>query len=231
VIGQICLNPTPVTPALGAAGRDLDLSPFTRKKRQASDTSSSGVNFQQAKEACEQDLGGELFSLGELFPTEDCEGKFLNFVPAFEPDTLVTNNYGTVQNAMGQLLEGSSEKFWVNSQRESGDSQSLYKYDGESPFTYHVTSDNSQGSCLTYSSDLGNLYTSGANCADFKRPLCYRSVSSTVGMVESLCNCATGCNRWVNLINPTAPTSPDGGDEPTCAMPGCGRKGRGGVHG
>ena len=33
----------------------------------------------------QQDLGGELFSLGELFPTEDCEGKFLNFVPAFEP--------------------------------------------------------------------------------------------------------------------------------------------------
>ena len=52
--GQICLNPTPVTQApLAALGRDLDLSPFTRKKRQASDTSSSGVNFQQAKEACE----------------------------------------------------------------------------------------------------------------------------------------------------------------------------------
>merc|ERR1719242_1130971 len=26
-------------------------------------------------------------------------------------------------------------------------------------------------------------------------------------MVESLCNCATGCNRWVNLIAPTAPTA------------------------
>ena len=33
----------------------------------------------------QQDLGGELFSLGELFPTEDCEGKYLNFLPAFEP--------------------------------------------------------------------------------------------------------------------------------------------------
>ena len=122
-----------------------------------------------------QIMAGAAIKIDKIKDSSECKLYLKSYFDDLNPlDTLVTNNYGTVQNAMGQLLEGSSEKFWVNSQRESGASQSLYKYDGESPFTYHVTSDNSQGSCLTYSSDQGNLYTSGANCADFKRPLCYR---------------------------------------------------------
>ena len=121
---------------------------------------------------------GAAIKIDKIKDSSECKLNLKSYFDDLNPlELLVTNNYGTVQNAIGQLLEGSSEKFWVNSQRESGASPSLYKYDGESPFTYHVTSDNSQGSCLTYSSDQGNLYTSGANCADSKRPLCYRWVS------------------------------------------------------
>ena len=122
---------------------------------------------------CQEDLGGELFSLGDLFPTEDCEGRFLNYVP--NPDLEigkysitnylnilkifskrlidVTSDFGTVQNAIGQLLGGSSDQYWVNAQR----SGSLYRYQGDSERpTFHTTTDNN-GDCLTFSSDSGNL--------------------------------------------------------------------------
>ena len=104
----------------------------------------------------QEDLGGELFSLGELFPDSDCAEKFLNYLPVtISAEDFVANNFGSVQSKIGQLLSGSTEKFWVNAQKVQG-STSLYKYEGESPFTYHLppTAENRQGDCLTYSSDV-----------------------------------------------------------------------------
>ena len=102
----------------------------------------------------QEDLGGELFSLGELFPTSDCAGKFLNYLPAVDPMNVV-NNFGTVQSNIGQLLNASTEKLWVNAQKVAGGSTSLYRYEGVAPYTYHLPpgTENHQGDCLTYSSD------------------------------------------------------------------------------
>ena len=102
----------------------------------------------------QEDLGGELFSLGELFPSSDCAGKFLNYLPAVDSMNVV-NNFGTVQSNIGQLLNASTEKFWVDAQKVGQASKSLYRYEGESPHTYHLPqgTENQQGDCLTYSSD------------------------------------------------------------------------------
>ena len=71
----------------------------------------------------------------------------------------VATDFGTVQSKIGQLLEASTEQLWVAAQRDSQGSKSLYKYEGESPHTYHDTG-NHQGDCLTYSSDVnGELIT------------------------------------------------------------------------
>ena len=99
----------------------------------------------------QEDLGGELFSLGDLFPSSDCAGKFLNYLPVTDNTNVVTN-FGTVQSKIGELLSASTEKLWVNAQKVEQTSGSLYRYEGESPFTYHSTIDH-QGDCLTYSSD------------------------------------------------------------------------------
>ena len=113
----------------------------------------------------QEDLGGELFSLGELFPSTDCADKFLNYLPltiSGEED-FVANNFGTVQSTLGQLLSTSTEKFWVNAQKVPQGSPSLYKYEGESPHTYHFPpgTENRLGDCLTFSSDVdaGELIT------------------------------------------------------------------------
>ena len=67
----------------------------------------------------------------------------------------VTSDFGTVQNAIGQLLGGSSDQYWVNAQR----SGSLYRYQGDSERpTFHTTTENN-GDCLTFSSDSGKLNT------------------------------------------------------------------------
>ena len=73
----------------------------------------------------------------------------------------VVDNSGTVQSKIGELLNASTEKFWVNAQKEAQGSTSLYKYEGESPHTYHLPgTGNHQGDCLTYSSDVnGELIT------------------------------------------------------------------------
>ena len=107
----------------------------------------------------QEDLGGELFSLGDLFPSSDCAGKFLNYLPDMDID--VATDFGTVQSNIGQLLDASTEQLWVNAQRDSQGSNSVYKYEGESSPTYHVPrSENHQGDCLTYSSDAnGELIT------------------------------------------------------------------------
>ena len=69
----------------------------------------------------------------------------------------LAGDYGTVQNAIGQILGGSAEQFWVDARRDGVSSPSLYKYSGDSEMpTYHVTMDH-DGDCLTYSSDYGNL--------------------------------------------------------------------------
>ena len=67
----------------------------------------------------------------------------------------VVNNFGSVQSNIGQLLSPSTEKFWVNAQKDPQGSSSLYRYEGESPYTYHLPpgTENHQGDCLTYSSD------------------------------------------------------------------------------
>ena len=135
---------------------------------------------------CQEDLGGELFSLAELFPNDDCGGRFLNYIPNLSPgqgkllriqsyltgyqfekvktDRIfskplidVVSDHGTVQNVFGQLLAESSEQFWVNARSIS--SPALYKYQGDSERpTFHMTLDHN-GDCLTYSSDSGNLNT------------------------------------------------------------------------
>ena len=100
----------------------------------------------------QEDLGGELFSLDELFPSSDCAGKFLNYLPDLDID--VATDFGTVQSKIGELLGASSEKFWVNAQKV-GQAKSQYKYEGEAPHAYHLPrSENHQGDCLTYSSNL-----------------------------------------------------------------------------
>ena len=73
----------------------------------------------------------------------------------------MVNNFGTVQSNIGQMLKGSTGKFWVNAQKEAQGSTSLYKYEGESPHTYHLPgTGNHQGDCLTYSADVnGELIT------------------------------------------------------------------------
>ena len=114
----------------------------------------------------QEDLGGELFSLGELFPSSDCAGNFLNYLPiADNEDMAVVDNSGTVQSNIGQLLRESTEKFWVNAQKEAQGSSSLYKYEGESPHTYHLPgTGNQQGDCLTYSANVnGELITMVSN--------------------------------------------------------------------
>ena len=72
----------------------------------------------------------------------------------------VVNNFGSVQSSIGQILAESPEQFWVNAKKD-GDSSSLYKYEGESPYTYHLPPgpENQQGDCLTYSSVNGELIT------------------------------------------------------------------------
>ena len=71
----------------------------------------------------------------------------------------VVNNFGTVQSTIGQLLNSSTEQFWVNAEKVTEGSGSLYRYDGEAPFTYHLP-DTDQGDCLTYSGDqMGLLRT------------------------------------------------------------------------
>ena len=101
----------------------------------------------------QEDLGGELFSLGDLFPSSDCAGMFLNYLPVTDNVNIsVVTNFGTVQSKIGELLSASTEKLWVNAQRVGQTSASLYRYEGESPFTYHSTT-NHEGDCLTYSSD------------------------------------------------------------------------------
>ena len=104
-------------------------------------------------------MGGELFSFGELFPSPECTGKFLNFLPAVDSMNVV-NNFGSVQSSIGQVLAQSSEQFWVAA-RKDGDSGSLYKYEGEAPYTFHLPpgTENQQGDCLTYSSVNGELIT------------------------------------------------------------------------
>ena len=79
---------------------------------------------------------------------------YLNIKKIFSERLIdVTSDFGTVQNAIGQLLGGSSDQFWVNAQR----SGSLYRYQGDSERpTFHTTTDNN-GDCLTFSSDSGNL--------------------------------------------------------------------------
>ena len=64
----------------------------------------------------------------------------------------VVTDFGTVQSSIGQLLMGSREKFWVNAEKVGQASASLYRYEGESPYTYHLT-ENHLGDCLTYSAD------------------------------------------------------------------------------
>ena len=81
-------------------------------------------------------------------------------MPAIESSNVV-NDFGTVQGAIGQLL-GSTEKFWVDAQKDSQASQSLYKYGGYAPIkTFHLPSgtENHQGDCLTYSSANDELVT------------------------------------------------------------------------
>ena len=71
----------------------------------------------------------------------------------------LATDYGTVQNAIGKLLAGTSEQFWVDAQRDGISSPSFYKYAGDSERpTYHTTTDHN-GDCLTYSSDTGSLNT------------------------------------------------------------------------
>ena len=96
-----------------------------------------------------------MFSLGELFPSSDCAGKFLNYLPAVTQINVVSN-VGTVQSKIGELLNASTEKFWVDAQKaaENVSQGSLYSYEGESPYTFHLPpTGNRQGNCLTYSSD------------------------------------------------------------------------------
>ena len=73
---------------------------------------------------------------------------------------LVTD-FGTVQSNIGQLLNASTERLWVNAQKDPQGSNSFYKYEGEAPHTYHVPGPNfQQGDCLTYSSNAnGELIT------------------------------------------------------------------------
>ena len=108
-----------------------------------------------------EDLGGELFSLSELFPSSDCAGKFLNYLPVDDNGNMgLVTDFGTVQSNIGQLLNASTELLWVNAQKDSQASNS-YKYEGEAPHTFHVPGPNNQeGDCLTYSSDVnGQLIT------------------------------------------------------------------------
>ena len=71
----------------------------------------------------------------------------------------VVNNFGSVQSSIGQSLD-STEQFWVNAEKDDG-SQSLYRYEGESPYIYHLPpgTENQQGNCLTYTSLNGELTT------------------------------------------------------------------------
>ena len=72
----------------------------------------------------------------------------------------VVNNFGSVQSSLGQLLDGSTEQFWVDAEKDD-DSQFLYRYQGEEPHIFHLPpgTENQQGDCLTYSSVDGGLIT------------------------------------------------------------------------
>ena len=107
----------------------------------------------------QEDLGGELLSLGDLFPTRECAAKFLDFLSISDSDKdIITANMGTVQSVIGDILKGSSEQFWVDAIKDSQSSKSLYKYSGNPSYTYHLTSEHQDGDCLTFGSDSdGNL--------------------------------------------------------------------------
>ena len=74
----------------------------------------------------QEDLGGELFSLGELFPSPGCAAKFLNFLTFFDDN--VVNNFGSVQSSVGQTLASSAEEFWVAGRKDAG--SEMYRYEG-----------------------------------------------------------------------------------------------------
>ena len=138
-------------------------------------------------------MGGELFSLGDLFPSRDCAE---NFLGSFEVDDkdVVDDSSGNVQSKIGELLNVSTEKFWVDAQyAESTVEGLLYSYEGEPPVTYHfLPTGNRQGDCLTYRRKDGKgglitmvRQTSRNELLSLKPSLTYLEAISTDILVKS----------------------------------------------
>ena len=107
-------------------------------------------------------------SLGELFPSAECTGKFLNFLPVIDSMNVV-NNFGSVQSSLAQVLDGSTEQFWVNAEKDES-SQSLYRYEGEAPHTYHLPpgSENQQAELSTSMSRIVPRVAGASHCMPYR---------------------------------------------------------------
>ena len=101
-----------------------------------------------------------------MFPSRECAEKFLGFIKNDQIQDhgldLINDYDGTTQDTIANLTR-STKKFWVNAIKDSSNlltepfqNYSLYKYEGDSPYIYHMTSDNQEGDCLTYAAEYYN---------------------------------------------------------------------------